>query len=162
MNAPELGFVLAILAVCQAGTSQASDKKISPFSQQLAYCEAVNLYVARYRQLDGNQASAQVALRKWSKLIAANFWLNAEDGEVSEATYNQFREASKDQIEIWNANPNLALTAADSCEPYVEEGWKRAAVHHDVRLDGRTLEEWRAMMYRALGSKMGIDGTGVE
>jgi hypothetical protein len=104
----------------------------------------------------GDKVAARIALERWSKFLTANAWLNAEDGEVGRDTYRRFEDASKGQREIWTANPALAITADEACDPYVEEGWKRAEASDTDEVDGKSMEEWRKDVYDMAKPRVGL------
>ena len=106
-------FATAILCVLLVASCASEPKRttppqaseLSPFSQQLAYCEAVSLFMVEFLRDKGDLVAARIGLERWSKFLTANAWLNAEDGEVSRDTYRRFEDASTGQREIWSTNP---------------------------------------------------------
>jgi hypothetical protein len=137
-------------------TTPPQASELSPFSQQLAYCEAVSLFMAEFLRDRNDLVAARIGLERWSKLLTANAWLNAEDSEVSRDTYRRFEDASAGQREIWTINPALAITADEACDSYVEEGWMRAEASETDEVDGKAMEEWRKDVYDMAKRRVGL------
>jgi len=127
----------------------------SSFLQQLAYCERVNLYVAGYQQRQGDLAESRIALRRWSKLLTADVWLNAENGKVNEDALLEYDKTGKRLLEVWIQKPELALDAANACESYVEDGWQRAEALGG-QVDGKTMRQFEQMAHDAMTRRMDL------
>ena len=138
---------LALAVISSAGCANHEEAKpkeapkISAFSQQLAYCEAVYHFIATDLVRKHEPARARESLGWSVHLATANRWLNAEGGRIGQGTLDQFQEASEGQLYSWNYSPWLAYSAGEACVPYVEEGWNRAKQRGGT-VDGKTMDEW--------------------
>jgi hypothetical protein len=97
-----------------------SFSQISSESKNLAWCEGVYVYYAQYFQLKNNEGAAKNLLFRSSRVVAANMFLNLENGKVSGDKIGQFKETRKNMKSLLDSNPENHMTEITKCDSSVQ------------------------------------------
>lgn len=97
-----------------------SYSQISSDSKNLAWCEGIYVYYAQYFQLMNNEGAAKNLLYRSSRVVAANMFLNLENGIISADKIEQFKQARRNIKSILDSNPENHMSEITKCDSTVQ------------------------------------------
>ena len=129
--------------------------QISSESKNLAWCEGVYIYYAQYFQMNNNEGAAKNLLFRSSRVVAANMFLNLENGKVSGEKIGQFKEARKNMKSMFDANPENYLSELKKCDSTVQSTIASVKSKNQT-WDGQTFDMLQQNMMNKYLSSLGI------
>lgn len=129
--------------------------QISSESKNLAWCEGVYIYYAQYFQMNNNEGAAKNLLFRSSRVVAANMFLNLENGKVSGEKIGQFKETRKNMKSMFDANPENYLSEVKKCDSTVQSTIASVKSKNQT-WDGQTFDMLQQNMMNKYLSSLGI------
>jgi hypothetical protein len=129
--------------------------QISSDSKNLAWCEGVYIYYAQYFQLKNNEGAAKNLLFRSSRVVAANMFLNLENGKVSGEKVAQFKEARKGMKQTFDSNPESYISEVGKCDASVQSSINSVKSRNQT-WDGQNFDVLQQSLFTKYLNSLGI------
>jgi|688.fasta_scaffold2000654_1 hypothetical protein len=129
--------------------------QISNESKNLAWCEGVYVYYAQLFQMKNNEGLAKNLFFRSSRVVAANMFLNLENGIVSDDKVRQFKEVRKNMKARFDSQPDLYFNEIAKCDSSVQSSISAVRMKNQT-WDGLKFDDLQQKMMQTYLRSLGI------